>query len=235
MTEEPRQPHRFDDAPGVVGIARHELPNLPDDIAARPDGGRVDPRRWFADPSRPLEIEIGSGKGTFLLGQARAHPELNLLGSEWEGEFYGYTADRVRRAGLKNVRVLHADATEFLRWRVPDGILSVIHLYFSDPWPKKRHFKRRVIQDRFLLDAHRVLVPGGELRVVTDHDDLWEWDLEHFTRVTGAGPSGARELFEMRPFVPPAWVGEGRLVGTNYERKFAAERPAHSCVLVRLP
>lgn len=223
-------PHRFDDAPGVVGITRHELPNLPDDVAARPETGRIDPRRWFAESGRRFELEIGSGKGGFLLAQARAHPETNLLGIECEGEFYGYAADRVRRAGLTNVRMLHADATEFVRWRVPDGIVSVIHLYFSDPWPKKRHYKRRVIQDRFLQEAHRVLVRGGELRVVTDHDELWEWDLEHFGRVTAPAE---RPLFELRPFTPPAWVSEGRLVDTNYERKFAADRAAHSCTLVK--
>lgn len=240
MTVEPAQPHRFDDAPGVVGVARQELPALPDDMVANPQAGRIDPRRWFAHPERSLEVEIGPGKGTFLLGQARAHPEINLLGIEWEGEFYGYTADRVRRAALKNVRMLHADAAEFLRWRVPDAVVSVIHLYFSDPWPKKRHFKRRVIQDRFLLDAHRVLAAGGELRVVTDHDELWEWDMEHFRKVTGEAPGQAGSgqtdlgrLFEMRPFTPPPWVGEGQLVGTNYERKFAAGKSPHACVLVR--
>src|SRR5436190_523397 len=78
-------PHRFDDAPGVVGIDRQELPAMPDDILQHPEKGRVDPRRWFAAPERPLEIEIGSGKGTFILAQARANPQTNLLGIETEG------------------------------------------------------------------------------------------------------------------------------------------------------
>lgn len=213
--------------PGAVGVSERELPPLGDDPGA--PGSRVDPRAWFPDPSRPFEIEIGSGKGAFLLQQASQDPQTNYLGIEWAGEFYAYTADRVRRRGLANVRVLHGDATEFLRWRVPDGIARVIHLYFSDPWPKKRHHKRRVVQDRFLEDAHRVLAPGGELRIVTDHDAYWEWMEEHFARWAPEDGSGK---FERRPFAPPESAGSGEIVGTNFERKYAREgRPFHAVTL----
>lgn len=190
----------LDDAPGVVGVDARELPGLPDAIGGDPRAGWIDPRAWFAEPSQPFELEIGSGKGTFLIQQAERQPGTNFLGIEWAREFYLYAADRVRRrrAGLgdeengvdaleapparalTNVRMLHADASEFLRWRVPDGLVRVIHLYFSDPWPKSRHHRRRVVQDRFLADAARVLEPGGELRIVTDHVELWAWDVAHF-------------------------------------------------------
>jgi tRNA (guanine-N7-)-methyltransferase len=200
---------------------------------------------------------------------------VNFLGIEWAREFYLYAADRVRRAGLKNVRMLRADATEFLRWRCPGGIVSVIHLYFSDPWPKKKHHKNRVVQDRFLAEVWRVLkserarergnegglgiadlglqmgatpalnprsasadTPSwGELRVVTDHEELWEWDMEHFRRwtsmdVPAAGWKGTGQPpFELVPFTPPAWVGEGQLVGTNYERKMCVGREPFAGVL----
>ncbi|GIK20476.1 MAG: hypothetical protein DYG93_10660 [Leptolyngbya sp. PLA2] len=227
---------KFDCAPGVVGVSGADLPPLPDEIGTNPEAGRVDPRAWFERPDRPLEIEIGSGKGTFILAQAGRDPATNYLGVEWAGEFYAYAADRVRRrreatGGPRNVRLLHADATEFLRWRVPSGIVRVIHLYFSDPWPKRKHWKKRVVQDRFLADVWRVLERGGELRVVTDHDGLWAWYEEHFARWTcpqgwatlGIPPEGGGGPFERVAFEPQGWVDEGELVGTNFERKFRAE------------
>jgi tRNA (guanine-N7-)-methyltransferase len=248
----------LDDAPGVVGIAPHELPSLPDSVMTDKWAGLLDPRRWFREPQRPFEVEIGCGKGTFVLNQARHEPGTNYLAIEWAREYQLYTADRVRRAGLGNVRVLHADAADFLRWRMPSGVVGVLHLYFSDPWPKTKHHKNRVVQDAFLLQVWRVLVPGGELRVVTDHDELWEWDMRHFARWTESGATPAtlgiagplHELcatpthkprplhadeapFVMQGFVPPAWVGEGQAVGTNYERKKCVEegKAPHACVL----
>lgn len=221
---------------GQIGLTAADLPPLPDDLLQNPTAARLDPREWFADPTRPFEIEIGSGKGTFILAQASADPEVNYLGIEWAGEFFAYAADRVRRAGLANVRLLHADATEFLRWRCPDAVARVVHLYFSDPWPKKKHHKNRVVQDRFLLEVWRILLPGGELRVVTDHEELWAWDVAHFERWCGPGPApgfeGPLPAFEMLPFEPPISAGEDELVGSNFERKFRREgRAFHSCVL----
>lgn len=232
--------------PGDSGLRAADLPPLPDDAATNPDAARIDPRAWFDDPSRPFEIEIGSGKGTFLVQQAEAAPDANYLGIEWAKEFWLYAADRVRRRGLRNVKMLHADAVEFLRWRVPDGVARVIHLYFSDPWPKKRHHKRRVVQDDFLHDAVRVLQPRGELRIVTDHDDYWAWMEEHFARWCDAPapgtpgtahsePGGERAgdaPFVRLPFQRAASAAAGEIVGTNFERKYAREgRPFHGAIL----
>jgi tRNA (guanine-N7-)-methyltransferase len=237
----------LDDAPGVIGVSAAEMPPLPDAIMTDPLAGRLDFRSWFAGspggPGAGLEVEIGSGKGTFLVEQAARDPETNYLGVEWAREFYLYAADRLRRRGLRNVRMLHADGSDFLRWRCPDGVVSVIHLYFSDPWPKRKHHKNRVVQHEFLGEVWRVLRPGGELRVVTDHDELWAWDQAHFEIWTRPGATGQtvpgwpREVepgqapFTMEGFTPPEWVGEGQMVGTNYERKMCVGKDAHACVL----
>lgn len=216
--------------PGEVGIFAADLPALPDD-PAEAASARLDPREWFEHPERPFELEIGSGKGTFLIQQAALQEDTNFLGIEWAREFAVYAADRIRRRQMRNVKMLCADATEFLHWRVPDGVCRVIHLYFSDPWPKSRHHKRRVVQDRFLADAHRVLEPGGELRIVTDHEAYWGWMEEHFSRWCAADHS---PRFERLAFERPESAGEGEVVGTNFERKYRREgRPFHAAILRR--
>jgi tRNA (guanine-N7-)-methyltransferase len=212
--------------PGTVGFDRAVLPPLAVDGSGGTDAARLDPRTWFGHPERPFDLEIGSGKGTFLLQQGELEPEVNFLGIEWTGEFFRYAADRIRRRQLANVKLLWDDATEFVRWRMPGGIVRTVHLYFSDPWPKARHHKRRVVQDATLTEFHRILVGQGELRLVTDHDDLWAWYEEHAAR--------AAPLFERLPFERPASAGEGEIVGTNFERKYRREgRPFHAMTLRR--
>jgi len=200
------------------GILHSELPPF--------DQGFIDPREFFDNPANSFEIEIGSGKGTFLVNQAPLNPEVNYLGIEYAAEFYRYAADRVRRHSLSNVRILYSNATEFIRFWCPDQIASVIHLYFSDPWPKKRHHKRRVIQDKTLIDFHRILKPNGELRIVTDHVELWDWYQNHFKR--------NELLFERSEFDRPESADEGEIVGTNFERKYAIQgRPFNAMTLVK--
>ena len=187
---------------------------------------RIDPRSFFADPARPFELEIGSGKGTFLLQQAELQKDTNFLGIEWAGEFARYAGDRFRRHAFDNVRIMHGDAVEFIQYRCPDGVARVVHLYFSDPWPKKRHHKRRVVQDESLQEMHRILEPGGELRIVTDHVELWAWCEEHVSRY--------ESLFERCSFQPPESASGDEVVGTNFERKFAREgRAFHAMTLLR--
>lgn len=202
------------------GIEQSDLPPF--------EQGRIDPRTWFERPEHRLEIEIGPGKGTFLIQQAPLRPEVNYLGIESTGEFYRYAADRMRRREQANVRILWANAVEFIRFWCADAVAAVVHVYFSDPWPKARHHKRRVVQGRALEEIHRILRPGGELRLVTDHDDLWAWYEDHAAR--------HEQLFERRPFAAVESAGEGELVGTNFERKYRVEgRPFHAMVLVRRP
>lgn len=200
------------------GILHSELPPY--------DNGPFDPRQFFDNPANPFEIEIGSGKGTFLINQAPLQTAVNFLGIEYAAEFYRYAADRVRRHSLNNVRILYTNANEFIKFWCADQITSVIHLYFSDPWPKKRHHKRRVIQDQSLIDFHRILKPDGELRIVTDHPDLWEWYEDHARR--------NEHLFDRREFDKPESASEGEVVGTNFERKYAKEgRPFKAMTLAK--
>ena len=204
---------------GDIGIDMRSLPSITD--------GRIDPRKWFKDQSATFEIEIGSGKGTFLLQEAQQRPEPNYLGFEWASEFYRYAADRIRRNHLLNVRVMHGDATEFLSFWCQDNVADVIHLYFSDPWPKKRHHKRRVIQHQTLETFHRVLKPDGIIHIVTDHDTLWQWCEEHFGCTT--------HLFTRSPFDMATSASEGELVGTNFKRKYRKEgRPFYATTLKRV-
>lgn len=204
---------------GFVGLTQRDLPP--------PESGRLQGGYFFPQrPDAPFELEIGSGKGTFLLQQAPLHPEANFLGIEYAGEFYRYAADRVRRAGVPNVRVMYADAVEFVTHWLADGACNVIHLYFSDPWPKTRHHKRRVVQDATLAQFHRVLASGGQLRLVTDHNELWTWYQEHIERNA--------HLFQVQVFERPASAAPDEVVGTNFERKYRREgRPFHATTLVK--
>jgi tRNA (guanine-N7-)-methyltransferase len=169
--------------------------------------------------SRPVEIEIGSGKGTFLLARAQARPELNFLGIEWAGAYARYCADRFRRNALENVRMLHTDATEFLQKCVPDDSVWRVHIYFPDPWPKKRHHRRRSIQKPFVEEIHRILKPGGQLIIVTDHQEYFM----HIQQVLANAAGFARIAF------PQMCDSEGELVGTNFEKKYIAQgRPFYN-------
>ncbi len=168
---------------------------------------------------RPVELEIGSGKGTFLLARAAARPELNILGVELARAYCAYAADRVRRAGLANVRMLCADAGALVARRLAERSLWRMHIYFPDPWPKRRHHRRRLIQPPFLADARRCLAIGGQLVIVTDHLDYYR----HIRAVLAAA-----EGLAVVP-LPPMSDADGELVGTNFERKYIAQgRPFYA-------
>lgn len=117
----------------------------------------------------PLEVELGVGKGRFLLEWAAAHPESGLLGVERARSYAVLAADRAARRGLANVRLVHSTAEDVLfRCLAPDSV-DAFHVYFADPWPKKRHHKRRFFRPDNVARLAEVLRPGGLLRVKTDH------------------------------------------------------------------
>ncbi len=206
-----------------IGIQEQDLPPF--------SQGRIDLRLWFGEEGgeacrKPLELEIGSGKGTFLVQQATLTPGVNYIGIEWAKAFWRFGADRCRRHQLANVKLLRAEAGFFIRNYVGDGALRQVHIYFPDPWPKAKHNKRRLIQAPFLRELHRALEAQGRVRIATDHSDYFVWMEEHAAQVS--------DLFERLPFESPGSAGEGELVGTNFERKYRREgRPFHSMILRR--
>jgi len=145
-----------------------------EDITVSPEAlaERTDLRELFTADA-PTELEIGCGKGRFLLRQAQAHPDRNFLGIEWANEYFKYAADRMARWGVTNVRVMRTDARHFVIHRLADACLSALHVYHPDPWPKKRHHKRRLFNAEFVDGVVRVLQPGGRLAIQTDHAEYF--------------------------------------------------------------
>ena len=177
------------------------------------DDAIVDPRAWFESPG-PLEIEIGCGKGGFLLNRARANPHRRLLGIEWAGKYFRYCADRMARWNVSNVRVMRTDARHFVINHLPPKCVSVLHVYHPDPWPKKRHHKRRLIQPDFVRAAADAMEPGGLWLLQTDH-------LEYFGVIRGLLESEpALRPVDSDSEMPQPSEGWG---GTNFEIKYARE------------
>jgi len=159
---------------------------------------------------QPLELEIGTGKGTFLSEEASRRTGVNFIGIDRASRYWRHASDRLRRRGCSNVRVILVDAGYFLAEFVPDAALAAVHVHFPDPWPKKRHHKRRLIQPKLIREVERVLIPGGRLQIVTDHQDYFA-HIEAVIRSSSLAPS---------PYVRPATAEGEELVGSNFERKY---------------
>jgi tRNA (guanine-N7-)-methyltransferase len=144
---------------------------------------RLPLERMFPKP-QPLEVELGSGDGSFLVNYARLHPERNFIGVE---RFLGRMRkiDRKgRRAGLINLRAVRIEATYFLGYLLPNHCAEALHIYFPDPWPKRKHLKNRLINTEFPSLAAQALLPGGVVYLRTDDADYFSQMLEVF----GASP-----------------------------------------------
>jgi tRNA (guanine-N7-)-methyltransferase len=128
----------------------------------------------FEDPSAPLTVEIGSGLGEATAFAAAAHPERNFLAVEVYTPGLAKLMEAIAASGLRNVRCMQANAPEVLDVALKPGQVDELWVYFSDPWHKKRHHKRRLITDAFAQRAARVLHPGGVWRLATDWSNYAE-------------------------------------------------------------
>jgi tRNA (guanine-N7-)-methyltransferase len=185
------------------------------DVAINPrEAGfvRLDLAKLFGNDN-PVVLEIGSGKGRFLISSAMEQPDVNFIGIEKSLHYHRVIDERVQKRHLTNVRLINHDAYLVVRDMLEDASIREIHIYFPDPWPRKREQKRRIIRPDVLHQFRRVLVEGGRGIYVTDHRDYFE---------TAA------------PLIEAAFRAERRIPGpedsprTNYEAKYREEgRPIY--------
>lgn len=169
--------------------------------------------------SAPVDVEIGSGKGRFLLELAAANPERDFLAVERAGKYHRLCCDRAARRGIANVRLLRTTAEDLLFRLLNEDSVENLYVLFPDPWPKKRHHKRRLIKADVVAAMNRALVPGGRLLVKTDHEDYAEVITEVLRRAEGLEALDPEEAFAGLP-------------ETGFERKYHDQgRPIHSFAL----
>jgi tRNA (guanine-N7-)-methyltransferase len=174
---------------------------------------------------RPVEIEVGFGKGLFLLTEAARRPAVNFLGIEIVRKYQLFAATRIAKRGLTNVRLAKADARAFLRDSVAAGSVAAVHVYFPDPWWKTRHHKRRLFTAEFVAECERVLVPHGCLHLATDVEEYFQVMRELLT-----GRPGLRLLPPPQEKAPEHDLD----YLTNFERKFRQQgKPIWRAVYAR--
>jgi tRNA (guanine-N7-)-methyltransferase len=194
------------------------LPQLALDLGAPP--GRL--AALFPGVVDEIRLEIGFGSGEHLLRQAHMHPRVGFIGIE---PFINGMAKMLRAIAaqnLSNIRLHHGDATEVLAW-LPAGSVARVDLIYPDPWPKRRHWKRRFVQQQSIAEIARILPPSGEFRFATDISDYAAWTLKHLIRSAHFAWTAERASDWRRP-----WTG---FAETRYEAK-AKRAGRQACYLV---
>jgi tRNA (guanine-N7-)-methyltransferase len=169
---------------------------------------RADLSDIFERPA-PLEVDFGCGDGAFILAMAEAHPERNFLGTERMLGRVEKVSRHVAHRGLTNVRVLRLESAYVARHLLPLGMIARAHVLFPDPWPKRHHHPRRLVQPEFLNSVRDVLVPGGELRMKTDDLPYFRW----MEKVIEGAPGWERV----------EWPDDEPYPVTDFERRFLAQ------------
>ena len=152
-------------------------------------GLEYEPNPWDLDQvfgrRATRTLEIGFGNGTSLAKQAAANPERDFLGIEVHRPGVGHLLIEIEKRELKNVRISNHDGIEVLQDQIRDASFDTVQLFFPDPWPKKRHHKRRIVQNEFVQRIYRILTPGGLFHVATDWEPYTEHVLEIMSQQTG--------------------------------------------------
>ena len=162
----------------------------------------------FSSPA-PIEIDLGSGEGAFILAMAARHPDRNFLGVERLLGRVRKVCRAIARHGLENARIVRIETAYALRYLLPLGTVSVAHVGFPDPWPKRYHQRRRLVQDGFMEALHNTVADGGELRVKTDDEPYFQWMERVFERAKG--------------WQRAEWIEEADYPITDFERRFTAQ------------
>ena len=129
----------------------------------------------------PIHVEVGSGKGAFVSGMAKANPEINYIGIDIQKSVLSYALDKVLATGVPNIKLLWVDGSDLTDY-FEEGEIDRLYLNFSDPWPKKRHEKRRLTYQSFLATYQQILPENGEIHFKTDNRGLFEYSLVSFSQ-----------------------------------------------------
>jgi tRNA (guanine-N7-)-methyltransferase len=212
-----RKGHRL--RPHQAGLVETLLPRLALDLGT---AAPADLASLFPMPVDEIRLEIGFGGGEYLAAQAEAHPRIGFIGCEPFVNGMAKALALIEARDLANIRLHLGDAVMVLDW-LPTNSLAGIDLVYPDPWPKRRHWKRRFVQERTIADMVRILRRGGEFRFVSDIPDYAAWTLARMLR----SPDFAWEAERADDWRRP-WPG---FVGTRYQAKAAREGRA-PCYLV---
>ncbi|HHA8371945.1 TPA: tRNA (guanosine(46)-N7)-methyltransferase TrmB [Streptococcus pneumoniae] len=159
----------------------------------------------------PIHVEVGSGKGAFVSGMAKQNPDINYIGIDIQKSVLSYALDKVLEVGVPNIKLLWVDGSDLTDY-FEDGEIDRLYLNFSDPWPKKRHEKRRLTYKTFLDTFKRILPENGEIHFKTDNRGLFEYSLVSFSQY-GMKLNGVWLDLHASDF-------EGNVI-TEYEQKFS--------------
>lgn len=194
-------------------------PGAAEMLAAHPNFVISDPTLWkgkwneLFENDHPIHIEIGMGKGQFITGMAKAHPEINYIGVEMQVSVVSIALDKLIEQPLPNLKLLHVDGSALTEY-FADSEVDQIYLNFSDPWPKKRHEKRRLTYKTFLAVDEQILRPNGEIHFKTDNQGLFEYSLASFSQY---GMILKQVWFDLHQS-----QFEGNIM-TEYEEKFSSK------------